>query len=128
MELGVSFIVALGISWSQFMNLDTFGLHVVVVSYVEKFSIGFGKSIWSKVGKDGTEYSVSIIPLGGYVKMLDSRVDEGISEQDKRQVCISTIKSLYGSEPQLLVRVLLLTFSLPYFRLLAGISHWCTRS
>ncbi len=43
---------------------------------VEKFSIGFGKSIWKKVGKDGTEYSLSMIPLGGYVKMLDGRVDD----------------------------------------------------
>ena len=35
---------------------------------VEVFSIGFGKKIWSKTYK-GTEYTISIIPLGGYVKM-----------------------------------------------------------
>ncbi|MGF1760541.1 sigma E protease regulator RseP [Photobacterium sagamiensis] len=44
--------------------------------YIERFSIGFGKSLWSKVGKDGTEYTLAMIPLGGYVKMLDGRVDE----------------------------------------------------
>lgn len=43
---------------------------------VEKFSIGFGKPIWKRVAKDGTEYSLSAIPLGGYVKMLDSRVEQ----------------------------------------------------
>ncbi|MFT1822973.1 site-2 protease family protein, partial [Vibrio cholerae] len=43
---------------------------------VEKFTIGFGKSIWKRVGHDGTEYSISMIPLGGYVKMLDGRVDD----------------------------------------------------
>ncbi len=43
---------------------------------VEKFSIGFGKSIWKKIGSDGTEYNFSIIPLGGYVKMLDGRTDD----------------------------------------------------
>lgn len=43
---------------------------------VERFSIGFGKSIWQRVGKDGTEYSLALIPLGGYVKMLDGRVDD----------------------------------------------------
>lgn len=43
---------------------------------VEKFSIGFGKSLWTKIGKDGTEYNFSVIPLGGYVKMLDGRVDD----------------------------------------------------
>lgn len=41
---------------------------------VLRFSIGFGKPIWSKVsGKDQTEYCVSAIPLGGYVRFLDSR-------------------------------------------------------
>ncbi|POB71761.1 zinc metallopeptidase RseP, partial [Vibrio vulnificus] len=50
---------------------------------VEKFSIGFGKSIWSKVGQDGTEYSISVIPLGGYVKMLDGRVDE-LNDDDRQ--------------------------------------------
>ncbi|MCJ7591694.1 MAG: RIP metalloprotease RseP [Woeseiaceae bacterium] len=41
---------------------------------VLRFSIGFGKPIWThKGGKDQTEYCVSAIPLGGYVKFLDSR-------------------------------------------------------
>lgn len=43
---------------------------------VERFSIGFGKAIWRRVGKDGTEYVLALIPLGGYVKMLDERVDD----------------------------------------------------
>ncbi|KIQ84900.1 sigma E protease regulator RseP [Aeromonas sp. L_1B5_3] len=43
---------------------------------VERFSIGFGKAIWRRLGKDGTEYMLALIPLGGYVKMLDGRVDE----------------------------------------------------
>ncbi|WP_429055388.1 sigma E protease regulator RseP [Aeromonas jandaei] len=43
---------------------------------VERFSIGFGKAIWRRLGKDGTEYVLALIPLGGYVKMLDGRVDE----------------------------------------------------
>ncbi|MGL4868847.1 MAG: sigma E protease regulator RseP [Aeromonas veronii] len=43
---------------------------------VERFSIGFGKAIWRRMGKGGTEYVLALIPLGGYVKMLDGRVDE----------------------------------------------------
>ncbi|WP_428772135.1 sigma E protease regulator RseP [Vibrio sp.] len=50
---------------------------------VEKFSIGFGKSIWNRTGKDGTEYSLSVIPLGGYVKMLDGREGE-VSPQEQQ--------------------------------------------
>ncbi|MCF7222667.1 RIP metalloprotease RseP [Marilutibacter chinensis] len=38
---------------------------------VLRFSIGFGKPLWMKRGRDGTEYVIAAIPLGGYVKMLD---------------------------------------------------------
>ncbi len=37
---------------------------------VLKFSIGFGKAVKTWVGKDGCEYVIAPIPLGGYVKML----------------------------------------------------------
>src|ERR1700743_448909 len=41
---------------------------------VLRFSVGFGKPLFSKVaGADRTEYVVAAIPLGGYVKMLDER-------------------------------------------------------
>ncbi|MBB6599164.1 RIP metalloprotease RseP [Luteimonas sp. MC1825] len=40
---------------------------------VLRFSIGFGKPLWSRRGRDGTEYVIAALPLGGYVKMLDER-------------------------------------------------------
>lgn len=40
---------------------------------VLRFSIGFGKPLWSRTGADGTEYVIAAIPLGGYVRMLDER-------------------------------------------------------
>ncbi|MEO6155239.1 MAG: RIP metalloprotease RseP [Thermomonas sp.] len=40
---------------------------------VQKFSVGFGRALWSRRGKDGTEYVIAALPLGGYVKMLDER-------------------------------------------------------
>ena len=41
---------------------------------VLRFSIGFGRPLWSKVaGPDKTEYCIAAIPLGGYVKFLDER-------------------------------------------------------
>ena len=43
---------------------------------VLRFSVGFGKAIWKRIGKDGTEYQIAAIPLGGYVKMLDAREGE----------------------------------------------------
>ena len=41
---------------------------------VLRFSFGLGKPIWTYTSpKTGTEWSISRIPLGGYVKMLDAR-------------------------------------------------------
>ncbi|MGP1930017.1 MAG: site-2 protease family protein, partial [Arsenophonus sp. ET-DL12-MAG3] len=42
--------------------------------FVEYFSIGFGKILWQKIDRHGTKFVISIIPLGGYVKMLDERI------------------------------------------------------
>jgi regulator of sigma E protease len=40
---------------------------------VLRFSVGFGKPLWSRFGRDGVEYAIAAIPLGGYVKFLDAR-------------------------------------------------------
>ena len=52
---------------------------------VLRFSVGLGKVIWSRrFGSDQTEWAVSLVPLGGYVKMLDARDSDAgeISEAD----------------------------------------------
>jgi regulator of sigma E protease len=41
---------------------------------VLRFSVGMGKIVWSRrFGPDQTEWAISALPLGGYVKMLDAR-------------------------------------------------------
>ncbi len=41
---------------------------------VLRFSVGFGRALWTRVaGTDRTEYVIAAVPLGGYVKMLDER-------------------------------------------------------
>ena len=40
---------------------------------VLRFSVGFGRALWSRQGRDGVEYVVAALPMGGYVKMLDER-------------------------------------------------------
>jgi regulator of sigma E protease len=52
---------------------------------VLRFSVGFGSAIWKRVARDGTEYQIAAIPLGGYVKMLDARegdVDPALRDQE----------------------------------------------
>lgn len=48
---------------------------------VEKFSIGFGRTLWTHTDRLGTEYVFALIPLGGYVKMLDERVADVPQEE-----------------------------------------------
>lgn len=70
------------------VSFHEFG-HFIVARWlgvrVLKFSIGFGKTIlrWRRT-PTGTEYAVGLIPLGGYVRMLDEREAEvSPSERDK---------------------------------------------
>ena len=52
---------------------------------VLRFSVGFGSALWKRVARDGTEYRIAAIPLGGYVKMLDARegeVDPALKSQE----------------------------------------------
>ncbi len=52
---------------------------------VLRFSIGFGKPFYiRKAGKDGTEWALSAIPLGGYVKMLDEREGDVAADEVHR--------------------------------------------
>ncbi|OOY44885.1 RIP metalloprotease RseP, partial [Solemya velum gill symbiont] len=48
---------------------------------VLRFSVGFGSPLWKRTARDGVEYVVAAIPLGGYVKMLDER-EGGVDEAE----------------------------------------------
>ena len=50
-----------------------------------RFSLGFGRSLWSKrIGRDQFELVVAALPLGGYVKMLDEREGEVLAHEINR--------------------------------------------
>ena len=48
---------------------------------VHRFSIGFGKVLWSWRDQQGIEYALAALPLGGYVKMLDEREGDVAPEE-----------------------------------------------
>ena len=69
------FVIAIGIlvavhEWGHFWVARRFGVKVL------QFNIGFGKPLWSTTDSLGTKYVIAAIPLGGYVRMLDERIDE----------------------------------------------------
>ncbi|MGB5177730.1 MAG: RIP metalloprotease RseP [Gammaproteobacteria bacterium] len=77
----VSFIVAIGVlvtvhEYGHFWVARRLGVKVL------RFSVGFGKPLWTRTfGKDATELVIAAIPLGGYVKMLDEREGE-VAQQE----------------------------------------------
>lgn len=66
----LGFVIAIGIltaihEYGHFWVARRLGVRVL------RFSIGFGKVLFSWHDKSGTQYAICAIPLGGYVKMLD---------------------------------------------------------
>lgn len=79
----IAFIVALGIiitfhEYGHYWAARRCGVKVL------RFSVGFGKPLLKRVDRNGTEWVLAGIPLGGYVKMQDDPIP-GSSEQESRQ-------------------------------------------
>jgi len=86
----------LDVLWSLAAFVVTLGILVTIHEFghfwvarrcgvkVLTFSVGFGKPLWQYQALDGTHYQLGAIPLGGYVRMLDSRVDQ-VSVEDYPQ-------------------------------------------
>jgi regulator of sigma E protease len=69
------FVVTLGLlvtfhEFGHFWVARRFGVRVL------KFSVGFGRPLWSRLDRKGTKWQVAMIPLGGYVQFLDEREHE----------------------------------------------------
>ena len=80
----IGFVIAIGI----LVTFHEYG-HFIVARLcnvkVLKFSVGFGRPIYSYVSKiTKTEYSLCMIPLGGYVQMLESKNADGDSNDIKK--------------------------------------------
>jgi regulator of sigma E protease len=69
----LAFVAAIGL----LVAIHEYGHYIVARALgvkVLRYSIGFGRVLWSRfAGPDRTEYCLSAIPLGGYVKLLDER-------------------------------------------------------
>ncbi len=67
-----AFVLAIGL----LVSFHEYGHYVVARRLgvkVLRFSLGFGKPFWKHTSRDGVEWAVAAVPLGGYVKMLDER-------------------------------------------------------
>jgi regulator of sigma E protease len=90
--------VAFTISWSVLWFVIGVSLLVTVHEFghfwvarklgfkVLRFSVGFGKPVWKKIGAapDHIEYVIGWLPIGGYVRLLDDREGEVRPEERHR--------------------------------------------
>ena len=82
----ISFIYFL-IALALLILVHEFGHFVVARLFnikVITFSIGFGKKLF-RFMKGDTEYAISAVPMGGYVKLLGESPDEEVSEEDRER-------------------------------------------
>ncbi len=76
-------IVALGV----LVTVHEFGHYWVAKRCgvrVLRFSVGFGRALYTWKDQSGTEFCIAAIPLGGYVKMLDGR-EQSITEEERTE-------------------------------------------
>ncbi|TSE32313.1 Regulator of sigma-E protease RseP [Tepidimonas thermarum] len=76
----LSFLLAIAIlvavhEWGHYRMAVACGVPVL------RFSIGFGRPLWTWRNRAGTEFVVAALPLGGYVRMLDEREGPVAPEQ-----------------------------------------------
>jgi regulator of sigma E protease len=77
----LAFVLTLGV----LIVIHEYGHYRVAVACgvkVLRFSVGFGRVLWRRESRSGTEFTVCALPLGGYVKMLDER--EGAVAPEER--------------------------------------------
>ncbi|RYF45641.1 MAG: RIP metalloprotease RseP, partial [Comamonadaceae bacterium] len=76
----IAFLVALGI----LITIHELG-HYSVARWcgvrVLRFSVGFGRVIYQRTDRHGTEWALSMLPLGGYVKMQDDPPANATAQQ-----------------------------------------------
>ena len=69
---------------------------------VLRFSVGFGQPLWRRRARNGVEFVIGAIPLGGYVKMLDEReapVPEDQLDQAFNRKSLATRSAIVAAGP-----------------------------
>lgn len=115
----LAFLVMIGLvitlhEWGHYRVAKAFNIKI------KRFSIGFGKPLWRTLrGPDQTEFVLSLIPLGGYVQMLDERegpvAPEELSRAFNRQSVFKRFAVVAAGPLVNLLLALLLFWGILYF-------------
>lgn len=112
----LAFLVTLGV----LVTIHELG-HFVVARWsgvrIVRFSVGFGKPIWSRFDRHGTEFALAAIPLGGYVRMLDERDADAGVEIRRGDVTYTTLSVWWR---------MAIAVAGPFANfVLAAVAYWC---
>ena len=119
----VACIVAIGVlvtihEFGHFWVARKMGVKVL------RFSVGFGKPLWSRTSpQTGIEYCIGSIPLGGYVKMLDERegdVDPAELEQSFNRKSVGKRFAIVAAGPAFNFIFAILAYTAMYMVGVAG--------
>ena len=111
----IAFVAALGVlvtvhEFGHFWVARTLGVKVLT------FSVGFGRALWSHRSREGeTEYVVAMIPLGGYVRMLDESEGD-VAEHERHRA--------FNRQP-LSTRIAVVVAGPAFNFLFAILAYWC---
>ena len=111
----IAFVVALGLlvtvhEFGHFWVARRLGIKVLT------FSVGFGRALWSRRSREGeTEYVIAMIPLGGYVRMLD---------ESEGNVAAHELHRAFNRQP-LSARVAVVVAGPAFNFLFAILAYWC---
>ena len=111
----IAFIVALGVlvtvhEFGHFWVARRLGVKVLT------FSVGFGRALWTRRSRGGeTEYVIAMIPLGGYVRMLDESEGD-VAEHERHRA--------FNRKP-LSTRIAVVVAGPAFNFLFAIVAYWC---
>lgn len=112
----IAIIILVGFhEYGHFITAKKCGVKVL------RFSLGFGPIFYKRTGRDGCEYAFSLIPLGGYVKMLDTREGEVKPEELKYEFNSQPVWKRLAIVAAGPLFNILLAFFLFYFMFLMGV-------
>ena len=95
-------IVSLLIMISIIVSFHEYGHYSVARLFntrIERFSVGFGKIVWSRRDKRGVEWAISALPLGGYVKFAgDENIASMVPGQEELDAARAAITEREGAD------------------------------
>ena len=120
-----AFIVAIGVmvtvhEFGHFWVARRCGVRVL------RFSVGFGRALWSRrFGADQTEFVIAALPFGGYVKMLDEReVEVDPAERDRafNNKSVGARAAVVAAGPAINILLAVVAYTLTFMLGVQGVS------